>query len=188
MVAYNVPVLTIPNATPLESDAAQYMIYKGVKQYNLCGQFCVAYCMRFRAATDNIDDYFNIWEITSLKWWQTIFKNRLARTTGIYDLEMMLKPYGATTRKWSEVPVKPEYFKDMLIRHQVIAGVKIDHTGYLVGGGIPHWVVLDGIEIVDKNHSILDIYNPYTNLVEKYSWREFMTSTGSYKQGIWVAR
>jgi hypothetical protein len=67
-------------------------------------------------------------------------------------------------------------------------GVNIDSTGYLVGSGIRHWEVLESIEIIDDNHAIIKLYNPYTNNEESYSWREFMTSTGAYKQGVWVPR
>ncbi len=185
-------VLNIPNATPETKDAAQYMIYKGRKQYNLCGEFCVAYIMQDEAFTNNIDEFLNYWEAVDLKWYQTLFKNGLARTTGIYDLEKMIKPYYL---------LEPFYFKQlagiktdvyslgsMLDYHQAIVGVKIDSHGYLVGSGTPHWVVLDKINVIDQYHAIIDIYNPYTNAMEPYTYRELMISTGSYKQGLWIER
>jgi len=187
-VLYNSPILEIPNATESDSDAAQNMFHDGVKQYNLCGQFSVAYCMRARAGTKNIDDFMEHWELTDLPWWKTIFRNKLARTTGVYDLQKMLASFDPVVMKWSEVKVDPVVFSDTLVKYWLITGVKIDHTGYLVGSGIPHWVVVETIDVTDKNHAIVDIYNPYTNIIEPYSWRELMTSTGNYKQGLWVMR
>jgi hypothetical protein len=186
---YNQPILKIPNATETTKDAAQYMLYRGVKQYNLCGQFCVAYCMGDEANTDNIDDFLKYWEAVAQPWWKTVFNSsNLARTTGIFDLSKMLSAYNAYYMPWSKIPVNMNYYSDILNSHQAIIGVKIDHTGYLVGSGIPHWVVLDGISIMDNNHAIVDIFNPFTNQIEPYSWRELMTSTGGYKQGLWIER
>lgn len=183
-------VLTIPNATPETRDAAQYMFYRGRKQYNLCGQFCVAFCVKDETATDNIDDYLAYWEAVDLKWYQTLFKNGLARTTGIYDLEKMLTAYGYQTplSRFADIKITPLTVFTALDFHQAIVGVKIDSHGYLVGSGIPHWVVVDRITVIDELHAIVDVYNPFTNAMEPYSWRELMISTGSYKQGIWVPR
>lgn len=190
LTEYPQNVLRIPNATESTTDAAQYMLWKGVKQYNLCGEFCVAYCMRDETATDNIDDFLAYWEATDLKWWQTIFRRGLARTTGIYDLNQMLKAYKVSTPRpdFAKLNRTFDAFEEKLKTAQAIVGVKIDHTGYLVGSGIPHWVVLEQIEVINDQHAIVSIYNPFTNNVEPYSWREFMTSTGSYKQGIWIDR
>lgn len=189
MINYDTPVLKIPNATPETSDAAQYMIYKGKKQYNLCGEFCVAYLMQDDAHTNNIDDFLNYWEAKDSKWYQTMFKDGLARTTSIYDLEKMLSAYDVVTPGIRFNSIKVDIFtvKSMLVYCQAVVGVQIDYQGYLVGKGIPHWVVLDRISVADSIHAVVDIYNPYTNKIEPYSWKELMTSMGAYKQGIWVA-
>ena len=185
---YNTPILTIPNATEITTDAAQYMIYRGKKQYNLCGHFSAGYCLQRQLNSTNIEDFLSHWAIKEPKWYQTLFKNNLARTTGVYDLEMMCSPFGVRIHRWAEVPVDPRLFEIVLQTNRCIVGVKIDNTGYLVGGGIPHWVVLEDLEIVDDKHAIVDVYNPFTNYVERYSWRELMTSTGAYKQGLWIER
>lgn len=184
---YPSSVLKIPNATPETRDAAQYMFRHGRKQYNLCGEFCVAYCARDETGSNDIDEFLNYWEAKDLKWYQTVFKNGLSRTTGIYDLKIMLDAYEA-----EYIPLNigsyPLGYLAMLEKYQLIVGVSIDHTGYLVGLGIRHWVVLERILVIDNNHAICDVYNPFTNAMEAYSWREIMTSTGSYKQGIWIER
>lgn len=183
-------VLKIPNATPETRDAAQYMIYRGRKQYNLCGEFCVAYCMQDEARTDNIDEFLAYWEAKELKWFNSLFKDKLARTTGIYDLNKMLGAYDATnTFPLANVIIKHPYIvREQLASYQAIIGVHIDYTGYLVGKGIPHWVVLESVLVIDDLHAICDIYNPFTNAIEPYSWKELMTSTGAYKYGLWVER
>lgn len=183
-------ILKIPNATSDEKDAAQYMFRHGRKQYNLCGEFCVAYIAQDVAHTDNIDDFLDYWQSKNLTLYQSLFKNGLARTTGIYDLERLLGEYDypLPCLRFSNVPVTPIAIYEMLKNYQAIVGVQIDYTGYLVGRGIPHWIVIESIEISDSNHAIINIYNPFDNLINPYSWRELMTSTGAYKHGIWVKR
>lgn len=190
MTYYSDTVLSIPNATPETTDAAQYMYRHGKKQFNLCGEFSVAFCAKDHFQNDNIEDFLDYWQAKQLKWYQSVFYNGLSRTTGIYDLEVMLKEYGydVPAQRFATVPMTPDAVANKLVGFQAIVGVKIDWTGYLVGSGIAHWVALDRINVIDKNHAIVDIYNPYTNRKEPYSWREFMTSTGSYKNGIWVKR
>lgn len=184
-------VLKVPNATPSLTDAAQYMyrITKAgkVANYNLCGEFSVAYCMMDETHTDSIDEFLDYWEANALKWYQTAFKNGLGRTTGISDLKAMLDAYSAVSAPLV-APMKMSIIAGMLPSHRLIVGVSIDHTGYLVGSGIRHWEVVERITVIDDLHAIVDLYNPYTNAIEPYSWKEFMTSTGPYKQGLWVER
>lgn len=182
---YRNNILEIPNATPVDTDAAQYMYRKGTKQFNLCGEFCVAHVLGLK----NIDTFLDGWEAKDLKWYQQVFKNGLSRTTGVYDLEKMLSAWGILTpcNRFSSIPPL-EYLSAQLVDQQAILGVQIDYTGYLVGKGIPHWIVLDRLTVMDKNHAIADVYNPFTNAIEPYSWKELMTSTGAYKNGIWIRR
>lgn len=190
VIEFNNNVLRVPNATSETRDAAQYMIRHGRKQYNLCGEFCVAYTMQDEAHTDNIEDFLDYWQAKSLKFYQSLFQNGLGRTTSIYDLERMLSDYGVRVpcMRFQDILRTPLAFSTTLEHYQLIVGVKIDHYGYLVGNGIPHWEVLESIKYIDSEFGICNLYNPYTNSIRPYSWREFMNSTGSYKQGIWVER
>lgn len=185
-------VLKIPNATPDTKDAAQYMFRNGRKQWNLCGEFCVAYCTKDNAHTSNIDDFLDYWQAKDLTLYQSLFKNGLSRTTGLSDLEKMLADYGYTIPlprlSTLPFPITPTDMEATLGTFDIILGVQIDNYGYLVGKGIPHWAVLSGVMPVDNLHALCDIYNPFTNSIEPYSWRELMTSTGSYKQGLLVRR
>jgi hypothetical protein len=182
-------VLKIPNHIP-GATAAQYMFRHKQKQWNLCGQFCVAYCMQDEAHTDNIDDFLDYWEAVDLKWYQSAFKNGLGRTTGLYDLDKMLAAYGNETPavRWNKADQSPLGVGIVLEQYQAIIGVNIDWTGYLVGSGIRHWVVLDGVEALDNQYAICRIYNPFTNNIRPFSWKEVQTSMGAYKQGIWIPR
>lgn len=183
-------ILKIPNATPDEKDAAQYMIRHGRKHYNLCGEFCIAYLAQDEAHTDNIEDFLDYWQAKNLTRYQSLFKNGLARTTSIYDLDGLLSDYGYSipSLRFGNVPMTPLSIQEMLKHYQAVVGVHIDYSGYLVGKGIPHWIVLESIAIIDNLHAIVQTYNPFNNAMEPYSWRELMTSTGAYKNGIWVRR
>jgi hypothetical protein len=181
-------ILKIPNH--IENSPAQYMYRKGIKQYSLCGEFCVAYCMKDEAHTDTIDDFLDYWQSKDLTLYQSLFKNGLGRTTGINDLERMLADYGVLTPCQRFAPVSPvlDFISSKLEDYQAIIGVQIDYNGFCVGKGIPHWIVLERLVVADDRHAIAPCYNPFTNNLEPYSWREIMTSTGAYKQGIWIPR
>lgn len=188
---YRDNVLTIPNATPNPNDAAQYMKYKGVTQYKLCGYFAIAYCARDEAGTDNIEDFLRYWEYKEPSWyWRLLFPNNLSNGMGIQVLDKLLSDYGYKypSPRMNMIPSNPYSYQAYLEEFQLIAYVNIDNTGYLVGKGIPHWVVVERVTPLSKNHAIVDIYNPFTNTMEPYSWREFMTSTGAAKTGVWVGR
>ncbi len=183
---YNVDVIGIPSATQSKSDPAQFMTYKGVLQTNLCGHLSVAYCV----GEPVIDTLLQRIETEKPKLFASLFKSGKGRTTSIYDLTEMLLMYSKlmSSTSFAKTKMNPETLSKMLDTYRAIVGVQIDNSGYLVGKGIPHWVVLDRITAIDANHAICDIYNPYTNAMEPYSWRELMTSTGAYKQGIFVSR
>ncbi len=89
----------------------------------------------------------------------------------------------------------------MLRDYVLIAGVRIDSvTGKLKkGSAVGHWEVLEEIEPVGKhyltshrggNGGWVKLYNPFTNVFEEYSYREFtdsMSETGDWG-GVWVRR
>ena len=190
LLKYNDPNLIIPSATPSETDAAQYVVIKGKTQYNLCGQFSVCWSSKEKTLIHNTDEFLLVLKEKDPALVSSLFPNGVARTTGTYDLECMLALFGYPTpcMKFSEVKIDPPTIRETLKEYRLIVGVHIDSGGYFVGAGTPHWVVLDELRIADSRHAICDFYNPYSNLIEPYSWREFMTTTGSYKNGIWVQR
>jgi hypothetical protein len=63
------------------------------------------------------------------------------------------------------------------LANKAIVSVHIDgQTGRLNGGGILHWVcIVDTFE--DRcGYGMVDVYNPYPNRVERYSYAEFLAS------------
>lgn len=182
---YKDNILEIPHATPQENDAAQFMYRHGKKQFNLCGHLSVAYCV----GATNISAFLDSIQASIPKWYASAFPNNVSRTTSLYDLKVMLTEYGYNnTKKFNAIPLTTPEVHNQLITHRAIIGVKIDVWGYLVGSGISHWVVIDDIEVLDAQYALVNIYNPYTNKTRPFSWREVMTSTGAYKQGLWVSR
>lgn len=192
MTQYNTPALVVPSATPSTTDAAQYMVINGQAQYNLCGEFSVCFCAQGKTGIHNIDEFLLYLKSKDAAFVNSLFPNGIARTTGTYDLDQMLKLCGYTIPSKTFVQpnqkIDPPSIQSMLKTHRLIVGVHIDNYGYFVGSGVAHWVVLEDIKIADSQHAVCDFYNPYTNLFEPYSWREFMTTTGSYKNGLYVER
>jgi hypothetical protein len=91
----------------------------------------------------------------------------------------------------------------MLKTHYLIAGVGIESLkGRLKTGSnaIRHWVVVERITPAGKqyqnkyfggNRGWVELYNPFMNVIEEYSYREFTTSmheTGADWYGLWVKR
>lgn len=180
---YPTNILEIPSATPITTDAEQYIIRHGVKCVNLCGEFCVARILGYT----NIDTFLDDLERINKKLYTSLFPQGKSRTTSVYDLSAMLETFGLQPPflPFSKTKITPESVKDTLTHYRLILGVHIDHTGYLVGSGIPHWICLEDVKPIRKVSQVT-IYNPYTNAIEPFSWRELMTSTGIYKQGLWV--
>lgn len=182
---YSDNLIEIPHATPQQGDAAQYFYRHGKKQVNACGHMSVAYCV----GAQNISAFLDTIEVAIPKWYKGAFPNGVSRTTYIYDLNVMLNEYGYRDNpKFNTIPLTTPTLHNQLLTHRAIIGVHIDVWGYLVGKGIPHWVVVDEIEVLDDQYALLNIYNPYTNKTRPFTWREVMISTGAYKQGLWVSR
>lgn len=192
--------VSVTAATPDPNDAAQYMIVEGDVKNNLCGQFCVAFIVG-----DSIDNLLVKWRQNLPDAYNRTIGGTTDKGTGPGTLEDILKLYG----KLSEdiLPLKagltdpligyqpsPGRFARMLQTHQLIAGVNIDSgTGRLRGSGTGHWVVLDKVTPVGRNGGNggwVELYNPFPNRREEYSYDEFTTSCGGVDNwdGRWVKR
>ena len=188
------PMVAIPNQTENPQDAAQYMIWLDKVQYNLCGELCVCYIARSDLGTMLTD-----WKAKAPSMWNSVFYNGKARTTGLPDLESMLSVFGFPAPSirldvclrdplLERALVTPARMERLLEMHQAIVGVKIETTlGRLKPNGIGHWVVLNTVYPHGVNGGMVEIYNPFTNLMEGYSWAEFTASMGA-PLGLWVAR
>ena len=80
------------------------------------------------------------------------------------------------------------------MEYHLVAGVFMrsdDHyTGKLSGQGIGHWVVLESVTPNGRasgNGGWTEIYNPFPNKRQEYSYDEFMASFRTL-DGLWVKR
>lgn len=190
--------VAIPNATPNPRDAQQYMILEGKVRYNLCGELCVAFIVK-----DDIDSVLVKWKTNSPGSYNGILAGGRDNPTSENDLRNMLNAilseYGYASsddqlislRNTLTYPMTPvslqEDLQKMLTTHYLISGVTINDMGELIGKENPrikHWVVLDKIK---SNGNRVEIYNPFPNKREEYSFAEFYGSC-STNSGIWVKR
>ena len=188
------PKVDISNQTLSPQDAAQYMIMFNQVQFNLCGELCISYLMGV-----SLDDLLLGWEPHSPSVFKRIFYGGKSRVTGIPDLNDMLiifdvptpaltLPDGLRDPLLERALITPARMERLLEMHQAIVSVKIESTfGRLKPSGIGHWVVLNTVYPHGVNGGMVEIYNPFSNLMEGYSWAEFVTSM-SAPLGLWVAR
>ncbi len=78
----------------------------------------------------------------------------------------------------------------MLTTHYLIAAIRIDSVaGNLGGGRVGHWVVLDKVFPEGINRGWVEIYNPFPNKRQEYSYSEFIKSCEAESwTGLWVNR
>jgi hypothetical protein len=188
----------IPTATEDETDAAQYMVLDGDVKYNMCGQLCAAFI-----GGDDILTFVDKWKETSPVYYNWTMAGDKDQPTGIDVLSSMLKVYGYKSNTDDIIPfaagltdpmiglkLSPGRFQKMLENYYLIAGVKIDRiTGKLRAQGVGHWVVLDQVQPNGINGGWVEIYNPFPNKRQEYSYDEFITACGGpYWYGLWVKR
>lgn len=167
------------------SDAAQYIVYRGNVQYNLCGQFCVAFCVGFNEL--GIEEFLDEWAFEQPSVFNRVFRGGKGRTTGIGDLISMISTLkenpdvgkiqdvlydGALDRTL----MTPGRVAKLLQAFRMIVGCTIEgQFGRMKARGIPHWVVVEEI-CLEGRGGLVKIYNPFSNSMEKYSWEEFVAS------------
>jgi hypothetical protein len=194
--------VTIAAPTPDPNDAAQYIFVEGHVKHNLCGEFCVAFIVG-----DSIDNALAKWKQALPDAYRKTIGGQADNPTGIGTLEGILNLYGFSRQQGHIFDFKtgltdpligyqpsPGRFAKMLQTHALIAGVNIDSgTGRLRGSGVGHWVVLDKVTPVGKNGGNggwAELYNPFPNRREEYSYDEFTSSCGGVDNwnGAWVQR
>ena len=166
-----------------------------------------------RSIPSDPDGYFKSFSIdTVLEYWKgvqpdlynSILGGNTNEPTGPDDLITLLKAYGYTRDDYSYYrPGSQESFgyapgRDAEVvgkTHFVIAGVNIHGTtGRLQPSGVPHWVVVTKItprgNLVGGNGGWVELYNPFPNCWEEYSYREFMKAFRGSSAGttLWVKK
>jgi hypothetical protein len=188
----------IPTATEDETDAAQYMILNGDLKYNMCGQLCAAFI-----GGDDIITFVEKWKETSPVYYNWTMAGDKDQPTGLDVLMSMLKVYGYRSNTEDVIgfgagltdPViglklSPGRIQKLLENYYLIVVVRIDRiTGKIRPQGIGHWVVVDKVQSNGINSGWVELYNPFTNKRQEYSYDEFITScNGGYGVGVWVKR
>jgi len=156
--------------TPDENDAQQYIVWNGVKQVNMCGEMCVAFLLNLPLET-----VLENWRAGSLPFYKRIFGGGRATGTSAEDLMILLALYGKESVLLSKI--LPQYTPELLRPLTCITSCRMDTvTGRLNGGGVGHWVVPVTIHAERCGYGYVEIYNPYPNRIEVYSWPEYLAS------------
>lgn len=177
----------IDSQTPNPMDAEQYLTLFGVQQVNMCGELCAAFLLQVPFA-----DFIAKWQRSSPTVVQRIFNlagSRRAGGTSDADLRFMLNAMNAYEK--ASVPLTQALRDPILNRSRytvaglqslqgrAICSVHIDSvTGRLRGGGVLHWVVITKVNPERAGYGTVELYNPFPNRIEIYSWKEFLTSAG----------
>jgi hypothetical protein len=195
----------IPHPTPEEDDAEQYMFLPGEdgKKRNMCGQLCAAFIIKV-----DIESFVADWKVKAKRYYELSIAGRVDRGTGIDSVESMFRvsPYnsvpgdvfrfevGMRDPITGNLIVSAGKMNKMLENYYLLAGVRIKpddkFTGRLGGQGIGHWVVVDKIFPNGKNGGNggwVELYNPFPNKRQEYSYDEFMQSFAG-TLGLWVKR
>lgn len=183
--------VVIPEEIHMKYRPAQYITWEGIRHYNLCGPLCCAYI-----GNDSLPNLLAKWKKNHLTHYNTIMPKDA--TTGLYDLDVILKVYGHKSPNkrmldvlkdpYTQLPVlTPERLRSKLETYYLIAGVKISKiTGDLESQGINHWVVVEDVVPFGINNGTVMLYNPFENRPERYGFKEFSRSLGA--SGLFVPR
>lgn len=184
----------IPHPTADSTDAAQYMKWENDARYaNMCGELCVAFIVG-----EDIETFLTKWKQMDGTLYKLIIP--VDRPTGPDEVNNMLKVYGypskyitfqaGLTDADTGLRKTPGRFQKMLATHYLIAAVRIDSVAGNIGEGkIGHWVVVDKVLSEGINRGWVEIYNPFPNKRQVYSFDEFIRSCEAEQiTGLWVNR
>jgi hypothetical protein len=176
-------MIDIENKTTSDQDMAQYMIWEGNVQYNLCGELAICHVFD-RSLKELLDG----WKAKSPTVYNRIFYGGRSRTTGIPDLLDMAAALGefqhmTTTEAFMDSKSGRVLFSPARIINwqreewKLILGCKIGGPyGRLKASGIAHWISLVNVIPDGPENAVVTLYNSSSNRVETYSWYEFVSS------------
>lgn len=153
--------------TPAPNDAEQYIVVDGEKIVNACGMISVARVLGKPAL-----DIFKTWERANPKHYRYVDGQNWL--TSAEDLKIILNSFNVVSESLKLSRLTNG--KLAALQGKVIIGVGINrYTGRLQPSGIRHWVVVEDV-FCERYGGTIDIYNPFPNRVERYSWDEFVAS------------
>lgn len=175
-------VVVIENQTASPHDAQQYYVLEGRTKYNACGELCIC-----SIVGDSMGKLSEKARLKAPAWWKRIILGD--STTSLSDLEAILMSvygYPALERLQKALSdragmrLTPGRLERVLRDNAVIVGVRISASdGYLARSGVAHWVVVREVAPNGIDGGLVKLYNPFTNAVEVYAWREFKASVGT---------
>lgn len=161
--------------TTSEVDAQQYVTWENKTQYNYCGQISCSYLFGVR-----LSDFLTTWKQKDINSYKRIHgSDMVADGTSDADLIGFFTMYGKQAKKLSGniSTYTPETLERMT---GAIVSVHINNaTGRLEGDGTLHWVVVTKAIDERTGYGLVEIYNPFPNRIEVYSYKEFIVSARS---------
>lgn len=155
-------------------DGEQYVWWDTKKQYNMCGQICVADILDIP-----LEEVLTKWKTLDVPFYKRVMGSSGA--TNNDDLIRLLGLFGRSAQRLVLSKYTPRLFGELVNKSKgVIVSVHLNtQTGALNGSGVLHWVRVIGVEPerLDMGHVL--VYNPFGNAEEWYSWREFLATTRS---------
>jgi hypothetical protein len=199
--------------TPDLTDAAQFITWEGKRKTEMCGEFCTAFIAQKSIAnvlTDwgaHSEEKKLYQEIFDEKNWKTKevkipgkgkVKQKVEPGTDLRHLRSILKVNGYKEEELKNFTqgfedeglndggfkLATDRFKRMLDSYYLIVGVGIQRFTGILGGEIRHWVVLDKIEPEDVKRGRVEIYNPFYNRRERYSFEALIETAGG-SEALW---
>jgi hypothetical protein len=207
------PDNSFPYATRNPNDPAEYMVFgknnrgEELVKFNLCGELCVAFVMGV-----GIKQFLKDWENAAGSLFKWTLGGDSDKPADASLIKNMLNAYAYNVANGNVVdfadtligPVfegqnlSPGRFQKMLQTHYLVANVVINkNTGKLIpdneskriSNGVSRWVVLDKASPNGTDGGRVELYNPYLNRRQEYSYEYFISSFGGGTYtGYWVKR
>ena len=184
-ITYALPnnVVNIPRQTNSLQDAAQYILDVDGVKFNLCGELCIASILErdFQVLLDK-------WKAGDLGLFERLYKYR-SQPTSATDLMNILKFYHCGVQSLPDALLEPKTGNTILTTQRLanliangwhpIVGVSIETVhGKLRTKGTRHWVAVEAVTGNGVDDGWVDIYNPFSNNVERREWEVFKNSVG----------
>lgn len=153
--------------TPSDTDAQQYIIVDGKRIVNACGMISVAYLTGLK-----LSEVIATWREKNPNHYRVV--NNGNWLTSADDLMAIL-----TTLGYESDRLRMKRYTPSALTFNEITAVTMDsNTGRLSTSGVRHWVVPVAVFSDRVGYGTIDIYNPFPNRIERYSWNEFRQSAG----------
>jgi hypothetical protein len=199
---------------PNPSGPAQRIRWEGINnegKFNLCSEFCVAYIVG-----ESINDFLLKLAVEKNDLYKkyvfkdkATFKPQIKKMLEVYQEKDTVLNLGANIREGIREGLKklspedqvldlnsiytPGRMKRILEDYYLIANVGLKGGKlYTKAGGettfAGHWIVLDKVKPYGINEGWVEVYNPYYNKREGYTFKQFKNFCANAQTGLWVKR